>query len=104
MQVFVIIWFALFFYIIAKNIGQYVENEKSPVLTVPATIVDMRRTNHHHHHQHGHHHTHSYHATFELEDDIRMELRILRQDYQNLQIGDRGMLTYQGTRYKGFVC
>ena len=43
MQIFVIIWFVLFFWIIAKNIGQFIENENSPVLTVPATIVDMRR-------------------------------------------------------------
>ena len=32
-----------------------------------------------------------------------MELRMLRNDYRELTAGDRGMLTYQGTRYKGFV-
>ena len=41
MQLFVIIWLILFFYIIGKGIAQFVENENSPVLTVPATIVDM---------------------------------------------------------------
>ena len=33
MQIFVIIWFVVFFYIIAKGIGQFIENENSPVLT-----------------------------------------------------------------------
>ena len=102
MQIFVIIWFALFIYFIVKSISQFIQNENSPVLTVSATIVDMRRKTHHHHHNHGHHHSHSYHVTFELENCERMELRMLWHNYRELDIGDRGMLTYQGTRYKGF--
>ena len=102
MELFIVIWFVLFFWIIAKNIGQFIENENSPVLTVPATIVDMRRNTHHHHHKHGHHHSHSYHVTFELENGERMELRIKRQEYNELTLGDRGTLTHQGTRFIGF--
>ena len=102
MQIFVIIWFLLFFYIIAKNIGQFIENENSPVLTVSAAIVDMRRKTHHHHHKHGHHHSHSYHITFETQDGERLELRVKRYEYNELTIGDSGMLTHQGTRYLGF--
>ena len=67
MQIFVIIWFVLFFWIIGKGIAQFIENENSPVLTGPATIVDMRRNTHHHHSNGHHHHTHSYHITFEKE-------------------------------------
>ena len=95
MQIFVIIWFIFFFFIIAKNIGQFIENENSPVLTVSATIVDKRRRTHHHH-------SHSYHITFETQDGERLELRVKRYEYNELAIGDRGMLTHQGTRYKGF--
>ena len=102
MQIFVIIWFLLFFYIIAKNIGQFIENENSPVLTVSAAIVDMRRKTHHHHHKHGHHHSHSYHITFETQDGERLELRVKRYEYNELTIGDSGILTHQGTRYLGF--
>lgn len=65
MQIFVIIWFVVFFYIIAKGIGQFIENENSPVLTGSATIVDKRRKTHHHHSNGHHHHSHSYHITFE---------------------------------------
>ena len=100
--IFVIVWFLLFFYIIAKNIGQFIENENSPVLTVSAAIVDMRRKTHHHHHKHGHHHSHSYHITFETQDGERLELRVKRYEYNELTIGDSGMLTHQGTRYLGF--
>ena len=103
MQIFVIIWFVLFFWIIGKGIAQFIENENSPVLTGPATIVDMRRKTHHHHSNGHHHHTHSYHITFEKEDGERLELKVKRYEYNELAIGDRGVLTHQGTRYKGFV-
>ena len=103
MEIFLVIWFVLFFWIIGKGIAQFIENENSPVLTVPATIVDMRRKIHHHHHKHGHHHSHSYHVTFELENGERLELRVKRYEYNELTIGDRGMLTHQGTRYQGFA-
>lgn len=104
MEIFVVIWFVLFFWIIGKGIAQFIENENSPVLTIPVTIVDMRRKTHHHHHKHGHHHSLSYHVTFEMENGERLELRVKRYEYNELSIGDRGMLTHQGTRYQGFAC
>ncbi|MBQ3194647.1 MAG: DUF2500 domain-containing protein [Oscillospiraceae bacterium] len=102
MEIFVVIWLVLFIYIIAKNIGQFIENENSPVLTVSATIVDKRRRTHHHHHSNGHHVSHSYLVTFETQDGELLELRVKRYEYNELEVGDRGMLTHQGTRYKGF--
>ena len=103
MEIFVVIWVVLFIYIIAKNIGQFIENENSPLLTVSATIVDKRRrTHHHHHHSNGHHVSHSYLVTFETQDGELLELRVKRYEYNELEVGDRGMLTHQGTRYKGF--
>lgn len=102
MEIFVVLWFVLFFFIIGKGISQWIENENSPVLTVPATIVDMRRKTHHHHHKHGHHHSHSYHVTFEKEGGERIELKVKRYEYNEMVIGDKGMLTHQGTRYLGF--
>ena len=102
MEIFVVVWVVLFIYIIAKNIGQFIENENSPVLTVSATIVDKRRKTHHHHSNGHHHHSHSYHITFETQDGEILELRVKRYEYNGLEVGDRGMLTHQGTRYKGF--
>ena len=101
MEIFVVIWVVLFIYIIATNIGQFIEHENSPVLTVSATIVDKRRKTHHHH-SNGHHHSHSYHITFETQDGELLELRVKRYEYNELEVCDRGMLTHQGTRYKGF--
>ena len=102
MAIFVVIWLVLFIYIIAKNIGQFIENENSPVLTVSATVVDKRRRTHHHHSNGHHHHSHSYHITFETQDGEILELRVKRYEYNELEVGDRGMLTHQGTRDKGF--
>ena len=102
MEIFVVIWLVLFIYIIAKNIGQFIENENSPVLTVAATIVDKRRRTHRHHSNGHHHHSHSYHITFETQDGEILELRVKRYEYNELEVGDHGMLTHQGTRYKGF--
>ena len=102
MEIFVVLFFILFFAVIAKNIGQWFKNENSPRLNVPAKIVDMR-TQTHHHHSNGHHsHTHTYHVTFEVESGDRMELKVSRNEYGMLVVGDSGRVSFQGTRYLGF--
>lgn len=103
MQLFVAIWLILFFWIIGQGIAEFIENERSPVLTVPATIVDMRRKTHHHHSNGHHHHSHSYHITFRTQDGELLVLRVKRYEFMELAVGDTGMLTHQGTRYQGFV-
>lgn len=92
-----------------KGIGQWNKNNHSPRLTVPATIV-AKRTNvsHHHHNNHhgtGMHHTSTsttYYVTFQVESGDRMELHVAGHEFGMLIEGDRGMLTFQGTRYLGF--
>ena len=99
----------MFIVIAAKGISQWNKNNHSPRLTVPATIV-AKRTNvsHHHHHNHGgtgmHHTTHSttYYVTFQVESGDRMELHVAGNEFGMLIEGDRGNLTFQGTRYLGF--
>ena len=99
----------MFIVIAVKGISQWNKNNHSPRLTVPATIV-AKRTNvsHHHHHNHGgtgmHHTTHSttYYVTFQVESGDRMELCVAGHEFGMLIEGDRGMLTFQGTRYLGF--
>ena len=101
--------FGFFIVIAVKGISQWNKNNHSPRLTVPATIV-AKRTNvsHHHHHNHGgtgmHHTTHSttYYVTFQVESGDRMELHVAGQEFGMLIEGDRGNLTFQGTRYLGF--
>ena len=104
-----ILVFGMFVVIAIKGISQWNKNNHSPRLTVPATVV-AKRTNvsHHHHHNHGgtgmHHTTHSttYYVTFQVESGDRMELHVAGNEFGMLIEGDRGMLTFQGTRYLGF--
>lgn len=44
----------------------------------------------------------SYYVTFEFEDQSRQELWIGRQQFGYMVEGDRGHLTFQGTRFKEF--
>ena len=99
--VFVIV-IGMFIVIAVKGISQWNKNNHSPRLTVPAKIVDMRRKTHHHHSNGHHHHSHTYHVTFEVESGDRMELKVSRNEYGMLVVGDSGRVSFQGTRYLGF--
>ena len=98
-----------FIVIAVKGISQWNKNNHSPRLKVPATVV-AKRTNvsRHHHHDHGgtgmHHTTHSttYYVTFQVESGDRMELHVAGHEFGMLIEGDKGMLSFQGTRYLGF--
>lgn len=100
----------MFIVFAVKGISQWNKNNHAPRLTVPATVV-AKRTNvsRHHHHNHGgtgmHHTTHSttYYVTFQVESGDRMELHVAGHEFGMLIEGDRGMLTFQGTRYLGLA-
>ena len=92
-----------------KGISQWNKNNNSPRLTVPATVVAKRTNVSHHHHNHGldhvGHHTStstSYYVTFQVESGDRMELHMAGNQYGLLVEGDRGKLTFQGTRFLSF--
>ncbi len=104
--VFVIV-IGMFIVIAVKGISQWNKNNHSPRLTVPATGVSKRTnvSHHHNHHGNGMHHSStstSYYVTFEVESGDRMELHMTGQEFGLLVEGDRGNLTFQGTRYLGF--
>jgi hypothetical protein len=94
---------------VVKGVKQWSRNNASPITTLAATVVakrsEMRLTS-------GSvgdtapHSTSSrtwYYATFEVPGGTRVELSMSGSDYGQLAEGDRGMLTHQGTRYKGFA-
>lgn len=90
-----------------KGISQWSKNNNSPQLTVPAAIVAKRAhvTQHHHHGANGHHHHHTstaYYVTFQVDSGDRIELHVDASEYGMLVEGDRGDLSFQGTRYLGF--
>lgn len=96
-----------FIFTAVKGIGQWNKNNNSPRLTVPVTIVSKRTEVTHHHHgganTHHHHHTSTtYYVTFQVESGDRMEFYVDGYEYGMLVEGDKGMLSFQGTRYLGF--
>ena len=96
-----------FIVIAVKGISLWNKNNHSPRLTVPATIV-AKRTNvsrHRHSGADGHHHhttSTTYYVTFQVGSGDRMELHVAGHEYGLLVEGDKGKLTFQGTRYLGF--
>lgn len=100
--------FILVFAVIITNLvrgaKQWNKNNNSPRLTVEATVV-AKRTNHTHHsggQDHMSHTSTSYYATFQVASGDRMELSMQGYEYGMLVEGDKGKLTFQGTRYLGF--
>lgn len=86
-------------------IRQWGKNNHSPRLTVPATVVAKRQSRSRHHHGQNHmtHVSTSYHVTFQVDSGDRMELSMSGYEYGMLVEGDRGTLSFQGTRYLGFT-
>ena len=100
--------FAMFIMTFVKGISQWNKNNNSPRLTVPAVVVAKRTNVSHHHHGgvdnlHHHHTSTTYYVTFQVESGDRMELHMSGSEYGLLVEGDAGMLSFQGTRYLGFV-
>ncbi len=92
-----------------KGVSQWHRNNQSPVLSVYATVVTKRsNTSHHHHHNANNaamsHTTTStiYYVTFEVESGDRMELKMTGEQFGLIAEGDKGRLTFQGTRYLDF--
>lgn len=113
MDFFVIIFMLMFtlvfgvsIFTILRGISQWNKNNHSPRLTVEATVVAKRMNVSRHRNRAGAGHMTSasstYYVTFEVESGDRMELHMLGHEYGLLVEGDRGRLTFQGTRYLGF--
>ena len=101
--------FGLVFGIIVASLvrsgKQWHKNNQSPQLTVDARVIAKRHDISRHHSAGEHHHYHTtntYFVTFEVESGDRMELQLQGHEYGLLIEGDKGRLTFQGTRYLGF--
>ena len=110
------IMFILIFIIIVftfvKGIATWFKNNNSPRLTVSARIVAKRQNTTHNNQPnagdisgaHGFHtiSSTSYYVTFQVDSGDRMELSVSGSEYGVLAEGDKGQLTFQGTRYLTF--
>lgn len=94
-------------FVLATGITRWSKNNRSPRLTVPATVV-AKRVSVSRYRQRGagdlsyYHTANTYYATFQVDSGDRIELCV-GQEFGLLVEGDRGMLSFQGTRYLGFV-
>lgn len=90
---------------IFKGVRQWNKNNQMPRLTVDA-IVAAKRTQVGRHSRAGSGGTSSYthyFVTFQVESGDRLELSVDGSEYGVLVEGDRGKLSFQGTRYLGFT-
>lgn len=81
---------------LVQNSRKNRRNDQSPRLTAEATVVTKRT------HVWGDHSRTDYYVTFQFESGDRVELEIPHNQFGYLVEGDRGKLTFQGTRYLGF--
>ena len=79
-----------------KNGKQNRENDNSPRLSCEATVVTKRTR------VSGDHSRTTYYATFQFESGDRLELEIPHNQFGYLVEGDKGKLSFQGTRYLNF--
>lgn len=91
-----------FVYVLVGGIAQWNRNNHSPRLTVDATVVTKRMRTTHSHTNNMPHTSTSYYATFQVASGDRMELHIPHNEYGYLVEGNKGQLTFQGTRYLSF--
>ena len=96
-----LLFIVMFAVLLFRGIGQWNRNNHSPRLTVPATVVS-RRTSHHHHAGEHHHSSTSYYVTFQVDSGDRMELHLSGVQFGLIVEGDKGLLTFQGTRFLNF--
>lgn len=104
--------FSIIIVILVKNLKQWNKNNHSPRLTVDAVVVTKRQNVSHSSSANAgditgaHGYTTSsfttYYATFQVESGDRLELVIPGSQYGYLAEGDRGRLTFQGTRFLSF--
>ena len=98
--IFFLLVFGLAFGIIAgaivQNSKKNRKNNASPRVTSEATVVTKRT------HVWGDHSHTDYYVTFQFESGDRLELEIPHSQFGYLVEGDRGKLTFQGTRFLSF--
>lgn len=90
---------------LVRGASTWNKNNHSPKLTVDATLVAKRTSVTHHHNANNmamSHSSTSYYITFQVESGDRMEFSVSGSEYGMLAEGDRGKLSFQGSRYLEF--
>lgn len=96
-------FFIIFVSTLLTGLARRKKDNESPRLTVPAVVVSRRTEYHSNAAQQSTMGRTSYYATFQVESGDRMEFSMTGPEYGVLAEGDRGRLSFQGTRYLGFA-
>lgn len=97
----------MFAVVAVSGLMRWLKNNNSPMLSVPATVVSRRTQVDTHHHgadngvMYGTSST-TYFVTFEFDTMSRLELSVPYSEAGYMVKGDRGILTFQGTRFISF--
>lgn len=98
--IFPLIMFGMVVFVIYTMVKENRYNNKQPIVPVEAKVIGKRT------HVSGGMENHSasttYYITFELTNAERLELRVSYNDYAYIVEGDKGILTFQGRRFKRF--
>ncbi len=104
-----IVIIGVFVVALIHGIATWTHNNKAPLLTVGAKVVGRRVKTRvsggHHGTDSGMHMTstfHDYYVTFEVESGDRMEFEVPENKYGYIIEGDRGELSFKGTRFIDF--
>lgn len=97
---------AVFGFVIGKIVMEWRKNNRAPRISLAAVVLDKRDHRSHHRHHHGGHvhttHSSTYYVTFAFDNGERIELCVPSGEYGLMIAGDRGILTFQGTRFLDF--
>ena len=109
MEFFATVFFLMFFLVFGmvivqtfRGLSQWNKNNHSPRLTVDAAVVAKRTNVSRHRHGGTGHTSTTYYVTFQVDSGDRFELSMSGADYGLIVEGDKGKLSFQGTRYLGF--
>ena len=89
----IILFIGTVIFFIVKGVKQWIRNINSPIISVHGKVVaksifySNSRTNL---------------VAFQIENGDTREFRVNLNEYELLKVGDVGVLTFQGKRYKGF--
>ena len=89
--------FVLVITLFAKNLAAVAKDRKKPIIPTKATVIAKRT------HVWGDNSSTTYYATFELENDERLELKIPDHKAGYLIEGDYGTLSFQGELFVDFI-
>ena len=103
-----VVFFVFFLFAVISIVRQWMQNNNSPRLTVEALVVSKRTyttqqpvagdpTG-----AHGFHTSTDCVVTFQVESGDQLKFSVSGSEYRRLVEGDRGRLSFQGTRYLGF--